>query len=58
MLVLTRHVDQSIIITKGGDIIKFKILDIIGSQIRIGIDAPRDISVDREEIYERKMLEK
>lgn len=55
MLVLSRHIGESIII---GDNIIVSLLDTRGSQIRLGIDAPRDISVHREEIYERIQAEK
>ena len=55
MLVLTRRIDESIIID---DVIKVYLLDIKGSRARIGIDAPRDIAVHREEIYERIQQEK
>ncbi len=48
MLVLTRKVDQSIII---GDDIKIIVVDVRGDQVKIGIEAPRDVSVHREEIY-------
>ncbi|NLJ68742.1 MAG: carbon storage regulator CsrA [Firmicutes bacterium] len=48
MLVLTRKVDESIII---GDNIKITVVDIRGDQAKIGIEAPREISVHREEVY-------
>lgn len=48
MLVLTRKRDESIII---GDNIKITVVDVRGDQVKIGIDAPRSISVHREEIY-------
>jgi len=51
MLVLTRKPNQSIII---GDDTVVTILAVRGNQVRIGIDAPPDVSVDREEIRERK----
>ena len=55
MLVLTRRINESIIIDDG---IKVYLLDIKGRRARIGIDAPRDITVHREEIYERIQLQK
>lgn len=48
VLVLTRKRDESIII---GDNIKITVVDVRGDQVKIGIDAPRSISVHREEIY-------
>ena len=48
MLVLTRKVDESIII---GDNIKITVVDIRGDQAKIGIEAPLEISVHREEVY-------
>lgn len=55
MLILTRNVNESIFI---GEDIKITVLEISRSQVRIGIDAPRSIEVDREEIRDRKDREK
>lgn len=49
MLVLTRKPDQSILI--GGNI-EVKIIDVQGDQVRIGINAPRDISILRKELMD------
>jgi carbon storage regulator len=49
MLVLSRQRDESIII---GDNIVVTILDVRGDKVRLGIDAPREVSVHRREIYE------
>jgi carbon storage regulator len=54
MLVLTRNVGTSIII---GDAVKVTILGTKGNQVKVGIDAPRDISVHRNEVYDRIKLE-
>ncbi len=48
MLVLTRKKDQTLIIN---DNIEVTILDIQGDQIRIGINAPRSVSIHRKEVY-------
>ena len=50
MLILTRRADESIMI---GDEVTVTVLGINGNQIRIGIDAPREITVHRQEVYER-----
>ena len=54
MLKLTRQVDEKIII---GENVTVMVCAIKGSQIRIGVDAPRDIQVNREEIYQRNQTE-
>jgi carbon storage regulator len=50
MLVFTRHVDEKIAI---GSDIKFVILRVHGNHVRIGVEAPREVAVYREEIYRR-----
>ena len=50
MLVLTRNIGETLII---GDNINITILNAKGRQVRLGINAPRDIPVHREEIYQR-----
>lgn len=50
MLILTRRISESIII---GDDVKITVLGVKGNQVRLGIDAPKDVTVHREEIYER-----
>ncbi|MCL5261536.1 MAG: carbon storage regulator CsrA [Gammaproteobacteria bacterium] len=50
MLILTRRIGEAIVI---GDNIKVTVLNIKGCQIRIGVDAPKDVAVHREEIYQR-----
>jgi|TARA_B110000495_G_C22894540_1_gene521851 carbon storage regulator len=55
MLILTRRVGESLIIN---DDIVINILGVQGNQIRIGIKAPKEIPVHREEIYNRIQSEK
>jgi carbon storage regulator len=51
MLILTRRAGEAVRI---GDDIEVTVMAVNGSQVRIGITAPRDVAVDREEIAERK----
>jgi len=50
MLILTRRVGESVVI---GDDISVTILGVKGNQVRIGVTAPMDVAVHRQEIYER-----
>lgn len=50
MLILTRKVGESIMI---GDSVEVKVLGLRAGQIKLGIEAPKDLKVHREEIYER-----
>lgn len=49
MLVLSRKKDEKIVI---GDNITLMVIEIRGDKVRLGIDAPRDVTVHREEIYD------
>lgn len=50
MLILTRRVGESLMI---GDEVNVTVLGIRGNQVRIGVNAPKDVAVHREEIYDR-----
>ncbi|MBW2610118.1 MAG: carbon storage regulator CsrA [Deltaproteobacteria bacterium] len=54
MLVLTRKAEESITI---GNHITVSVLEIRGNQVKLGIKAPKDIPINRTEIYERILLE-
>ena len=50
MLILTRRVGEALMV---GDDTKIVVLGVKGSQIRLGINAPKDVKVHREELYEK-----
>lgn len=50
MLILTRRVGETLVI---GDAIEVTVLGVKGNQVRLGIKAPKDVAVHREEVYQR-----
>jgi carbon storage regulator len=50
MLILTRRIGESL---KVGDDVRVTVLAVKGDQVRIGIDAPKQVAVHREELYQR-----
>lgn len=52
MLVLSRKKDEKIVI---GDNITLMVIEIRGDKVRLGIDAPQDVAVDRQEVHDAKL---
>jgi len=55
VLILTRRVGETLMI---GDAITVTVLGVKGNQVRLGVNAPKDVPVHREEIYERILQER
>jgi len=55
MLILTRRAGETIMV---GDEVTITVLGIKGNQVRLGVNAPKEIAVHREEIYERILVER
>lgn len=55
MLILTRRVGETLVV---GDDVTVTVLGVKGNQVRLGVNAPKDVAVHREEIYQRIQQER
>ena len=55
MLVLTRRIGEKLMI---GDDVSVTVLGLDGKQIRLGIDAPKNVAIHRQEVYQRVLIER
>jgi carbon storage regulator len=55
MLILTRRIGETVMI---GDNVTVTVMDVHGNQVRVGVNAPKDIEAHREEVYERVQAER
>jgi carbon storage regulator len=55
MLILTRRIGETLMV---GDEVTMTVLGVKGNQVRLGVNAPKDVAVHREEIYQRILNEK
>jgi carbon storage regulator len=55
VLILTRRVNETLMV---GDEVTVTVLSVKGNQVRLGVNAPKDVAVHREEIYNRVQKEK
>lgn len=55
MLILTRRIGETLMV---GDEVTVTVLGVKGNQVRLGVNAPKDVAVHREEIYQRIQTEK
>lgn len=55
MLILTRRIGETLVI---GEDVRVTVMGVKGNQVRLGVAAPANVAVDREEIHERKLKER
>ncbi|MBU0539343.1 MAG: carbon storage regulator CsrA [Gammaproteobacteria bacterium] len=58
MLILTRRIGETLVVEIEQRLIEVTVLGVRGNQVRLGINAPKEVAVNREEIYQRIQAEK